>query len=454
MATKIQEKEIIRYKPYDQDIVIEVPLLLEELVKENALVRIVDEVVNRICIEKLSVYYSGKGCPPFHPLMLIKVWVYAFCNKVYTCRPLAKKLREDLGYMWLAGGQRPCFKTLSEFRGNRMEGMVEEVFKEVLLYLVEAGYVDLNDLYVDGSKWEANANRHKITWRKNTERYKLGVEARIEEILEQVKHLQSQEESVYGESDLKTHCSEEQIKLDLSSKELEQHIVKVSELVDRQSDKQQKRKVKSLLNKLSKETEKIKKYEEQERVLAGRNSYSQTDEDATAMRMKDDSLKPGYNVQISTSNQYIVNPTLHQNASDSVTLPPHIEQLEERVKDIVPADWSPDYTGDAGYGSEENYELLEEKQMEGYLKYPSWFAEKSGQIEKKIYNKHNWPYEQQGDYFICPQKKKLHFVEQRERVNQNGYTQHFKVYESEGCKGCPVFEDCRGERAGSKKGNQ
>lgn len=447
MSTKIQEKRKIRYKAYSQDVVIELPILLKEVVKDNVLVQIVNEVVDRIGLEKLSVYYSSRGCPAFHPLMLIKVWVYGFCNKVYTSRPLAKKLREDLCYMWLAGGQRPCFKTLSEFRGKRLQGMIEEIFKEVLRYLVQEDYVNLEDLYVDGSKWEANANKHKITWRKNTERYKLAVEERIVELLDEIAALQSKEDCKYGSKDLKSHGTQEQITLELSSKNLHAQIAKVNDLVDEEIDKKKKRKLKSMSNKLSKETEKIEKYEEQEVVLAGRNSYSQTDEDATAMRMKDDALKPGYNPQISTSNQYIVNATLHQNASDSVTLPSHIEKMEQRVSDIVSSDWSPDWTGDAGYGSEENYEILEVKQMGSYLKYPSWFAEHSGKIEKRIYNKYNWSYEERQDYFLCPEGKKLNFSERSERVNKNGYTQQFKVYESEGCKDCPVFEECRGERA-------
>ena len=75
--------------------------------------------------------------------MLIKVWVYGFCNKIYTSRPLARKIREDLCFIWLAGAQEPSFKTLSEFRGSRMQGMVEEIFKEVLLYLLEKEYIDL-----------------------------------------------------------------------------------------------------------------------------------------------------------------------------------------------------------------------------------------------------------------------------------------------------------------------
>lgn len=447
MSTNIQENREIRYKPYNQDIVVHLPVRLESVINKNVLVKVVDEVVNRIDVRKLSIYYSGIGCPPYYPLLLIKVWVYGFCNKIYTSRPLAKKIREDLCFMWLAGGSQPCFKTLSEFRGNRMEGMIEVIFKEVLLYLLEQDYIDLEDLYVDGSKWEANGNKHKIIWRKNTARYKAAVEQRVEELLAQIAELQRTEDIEYGLKDLKGCVKEEEIELRLNSEQLGKTIEQVNDLVSRKADKEVAKKMGSLTKKLIKEQAAIKKYEKQEEVLAGRNSYSKTDEEATAMRMKDDTLKPGYNPQITTSNQYIVNVSIHQNASDSVTFPVHVLQMEERVVDIVGPDWSPDWTGDAGYGSEENYELLEEKQMTAYLKYPSWYSEYSGQIKKKTYNKYNWTYNKDEDYYECPQGQKLVFLEWSERINRNGFKQKFKVYESESCKDCPVFKECRGERA-------
>ena len=453
MATKIEKKREIRYKPYNQDVVVHLPILLEEVVKDNVLVQIINEVVNQIDIYELSVYYSGKGCPPYFPLMLIKVWVYGFCNKIYTSRPLARKLRENLCFMWLAGGQKPCFKTLSEFRGNRMQGIIEVVFKQVLHYLVENDYVDLEDLYVDGSKWEANGNKHKIIWRKNTQRYKKAVEERIAALLNQFNEMQRAEDEQYGSRDLKGMGSEAEVKIALDSRTLHQKIQQVQDLVSEEVDKAQQRKLKSLAKKLAKETEKIEKYEKQEAILGGRNSYSKTDEDATGMRMKDDLLKPSYNPQISSSNQFIVNATLHQNSSDSVTLPSHIEKLEERVVDLVDSTWCPSMTTDAGYGSEENYEILAQKGIIGYVKYPSWYAEHTGEIKKRIYNKYNWAYDQAGDFFLCPQERKLQFLEWSERTNRNGYQQHFKVYECESCLNCPVFEKCRGDRA-SKETNR
>ncbi len=103
MQTKIVEKREIRYKPYNQDIVVHLPIRLEKVIKENVLVKIVDEVVERIDMTALSAYYTGIGRPAYHPKLLIKVWVYGFCNKIYTSRPLARKIKEDLCFIWLAG---------------------------------------------------------------------------------------------------------------------------------------------------------------------------------------------------------------------------------------------------------------------------------------------------------------------------------------------------------------
>jgi transposase len=134
----------------------------------------------------LESYYIGGGRSNYHPKMLIKVWLYGYCTKVYTSRPLSKALIEQLPFMWLAGGQSPCFKTLSDFRSNRLQGLIDDVFKEVLMMLLDQGYINLEDIYIDGSKWEANGNKHKVIWSKNTERYKAGVIERIEILLQEV----------------------------------------------------------------------------------------------------------------------------------------------------------------------------------------------------------------------------------------------------------------------------
>lgn len=444
--SKIGQKREIRYKSYDQNLQIDLPILLEELVKENSLVQIINEVVEHIELRELDRYYSRRGCPAYDPRMMIKVWIYGYCSQVYTSRPLAQKLREDLGFMWLAGGQQPCFKTLSDFRSKRMQGLVDKVFEQVLKYLVDQEYVNLNDLYIDGSKWEADGNRYKAIWRKNTERYKARVEDRIRDLLDQINELQRQEDNQYGKSDLRTHESESEVQIVLKSSELKQHIKELNEVIKQKQDDPAKS-VRRLNKKLSKEAEKLEKYEKQQVLLQGRNSYSKTDTDATFMRLKDDLLRPAYNVQISTSNQYIVNTTIHQNASDSVTLTGHLEELEKRLGNLIEPTWQPDATLDAGYGSEENYALLESKNITAYMKYPSWYQEKTGELAKKKYRRENWFYDPVEDYYLCPANKKLPFVEHRQVKTINGYERCLSIYECESCAGCAFFTDCRGEKA-------
>lgn len=443
MSTKIVEKGEIRFKAYSQDIVVDLPLQIKDLVKDNALAQLINEIVEKIELKELARYYSGLGRPAYHPKMMIKVWIYGYCTKVYTSRPLAEKLRQDLVFIWLSGGQRPCFKTLSEFRSCRMQGLIDEVLSTVLLYLVEHDYVNLDDLYVDGSKWEANANKHKIVWRKNTARYKEAVLKRITLLLEDWQALQQAEDATYGNKDLWSHQNSDQIELVLTSTDLQNRLSQLNESIEQQGEKKQKQSLEKIHRHLSKEQSKLAKYEEQEQLLDHRNSYSKTDADATALRMKDERLLAGYNVQITTSDQYIVNATMHQNGSDSPTLKPHIEKLEERVEDLVKPDWAPDYTADAGYGSEENYDLLDSKGYTSYVKYPLWYQEYSGQLAKKTFSSYNWPFNAEQDYYLCPNQQALLFKEEVIKKSANGYDRRIRIYESQSCLGCPLFEQCR-----------
>ena len=447
MGAKITEKSDIRFRTYAQDFTLHLPVLAADLVKENVLAQVINEVVEGIPMSELEVNYSKYGSPAYHPKMLIKVWTYAYCEKVYTSRPLAKKLREDVVFIWLSGNQRPDFKTLSNFRSVRMQGMIDVVFKTVLGYLVEQEYVDLEDLYIDGSKWEANNNKYKRVWRKNTERYKGGVLDRISELLEQYQELQLAEDAHYGNKDMSLHQPSEQISVILNSTDLQTAIERMENDIAAQSDTSRHKAMTKVKNGLDKELPKLCKYEKQETLLSGRNSYSKTDTDATMLRMKDEQLLPGYNVEMTTSNQFAIAGSIHQSASDSVTLPSHWKQVERNVSGLVAEDWKPSATADAGYGSEENYDLLAAKEVNAYVKYPLWYKEKTGQLAKRPFHLSNWAYDATEDIYECPNHRKLKFRETEIRISKNGYERTLRVYECESCEGCPFFKQCRGERA-------
>lgn len=182
--------------------------------------------------------------------------------------------------------------------------------------------------------------------------------------------------------------------------------------------------------------QRLKKYEEQERILNGRNSFSKTDNDAIFMRMKEDhmlngQLKPGYNVQIGTNNQFILNYSIHQSAGDTITLKENLEKFK-KIYGRMPQKT----IADAGYGSEENYEYLKENNIENYVKYNYFHKEQKRSFKKQIFRAENMPYDKEKDEYICPDNKKLKYKETVKRKSDTGYIQTLKIYECEDCTNC------------------
>lgn len=455
METKVTKKKIT-FKKYDQKQYVSVPIDIASFIAEGHIVRIIDGVVEAMDMSVLESYYTGGGCSSYHPKMLIKVWLYGYCTQIYTSRPLSKALNEQVPFMWLAGGQSPCFKTLSEFRGQRLQGLIDDVFKEVLLLLIEEGYINLEDIYVDGSKWEANGNKHKVVWAKNTERYKKAVLERIEGLLQEVQVLQAAEDAQYGSRHLESMGEGKAVSVVLNSEQVRNHIQSLQSLIaqkaDQAEDKTEKKEVQrltSLSKSLEKEQEKVEKYEQQEVILAGRNSYNQTDKDATMLRMKDEQLLPAYNVQHSTNNQYVTNYTVGQTASDSPTLPGHLDKLEQRLEGIAKPKQQ-NVSTDAGYGSEENYADLQRRCMVAYVKYPLFHQEQTGEILKSKFRRENFPYDAQNDTFTCPNNRKLIFDHEEKVKTKTGYEREIRVYQCESCQDCPFAAECKKTEHGER----
>ena len=104
------------FKPYVMNQAALLPPSYEELIPENHLVRIVNEAVEKIDLNPLLLQYKGGGTSSYHPKMLLKVLVYAYAEKIYSSRRIAKALRENIHYMWISGGSRPDFRTLNNLR--------------------------------------------------------------------------------------------------------------------------------------------------------------------------------------------------------------------------------------------------------------------------------------------------------------------------------------------------
>jgi transposase len=445
METKLNQNGQVRFIPYEKSSVVNLEVDAEVLFGPGHLVRIVSGFIDSIPISTLEKFYSGGGRSSYDPRMMLNVWLYGYCTGVYTSRTLARAMRESLPFIWLSGGMRPCFRTLAGFRSKRMQTMIDDVFTALMLMLIEQGYVDLSDLYVDGTKVEANCNVHKIVWKKSILGYKEAVLARIKALLQHIRSLQKVEDQQYGSRDFPEVGEGKNTESVLNSMEAQNYLQQVCLDIEQAGMMaQQKRELQQAAKKLDKEIAKLRKYEKQEQILAGRNSYTKTDLDACGMMLKDGRLHPAYNVSVSTQNQFILNYNISNNANDTIDFVPHMKRLGCRLESIGLLA-QPNVCADAAYGSEENYAYLEKNNMAAYLKFPLWYREKTGQLAKEIFRSESWRYDADNDRFTCPNGRDVVFTHESRTINQSNYEIVRRHYACTDCSDCPLAKECKHE---------
>ena len=425
----------VTFKQYAQNQPFLLPPTFDELIPENHLVRLVNSAIDKMKIDSMLVAYAGGGASTYHPKMLLKVIVYGYTQRLYSCRSIAKALRENIHFMWLSGSQHPDFRTINRFRSSRLKEHIDQVFASLMELLVEEGLVKLENYFLDGTKIEANANKYSFVWGKATRKFKARLQEQIKELLKQIDKSNEDENKQYGNKDFE-EVSQEPIsaeKLAEKVKELDQRLAKSPE------DKELKKAVKKIKEDYLPRTE---KYEQQEQILNGRNSYSKTDPDATFMRMKEDhmkngQLKPGYNLQAGTENQFILAYSIHHNPTDTLTLAPHIDQMK-RVLPKLPQN----LVADSGYGSQQNYELLEKEKLTAYVKYNYFHFEKTKKFKDDNFRVDNLAYDKEKDQYICPSGKVMKHIGTRKYVTEGNYKTTREIYQAEGCSGCSLRDQC------------
>ena len=420
------------FKPYNQHQIMMLPPSLDELISKDHPVRVVNDVINTINIEPLISAYKSTGCSSYHPQMLLKVLVYGYVSNVYSSRKLETSCKENINFMWLSAMNYPDHNTINRFRGVRLKEALREIFEQVVQLLAKEGLLSIEDVYTDGTKIEANANKYTFVWKKSIQTNKEKMKKQLAEIWDYAQNLADDEDRLPDPPDFTT----------IDSEKVKDTVDKLNKALSKKKDVPSK--VKAKMRYVTKNfPENIEKYERQEEILGQRNSFSKTDNDATFMMMKEDhmkngQLKPGYNVQISTSNQCIVNYTVHPNPTDTRTLESHIIQ-HEKSYGISPKS----ITADAGYGSEENYNILEQKEIRSFVKY-NMFDKQQHQVarDKTPFSSDKLYYQKESDSYICPIGQQMKFIGEFKRKNSTGFEQTIKRYQAKNCKSCPLNGTC------------
>lgn len=398
-------------------------------IPENHPVRLVNQVVDNLNIDHILAEYKGGGASSFHPRMLIKVLFYSYLCNIYSCRKIEKALEENIHFMWLSAHSTPDFRTINYFRAKRLKSHIQQLFADVVKLLQEEGYLSLQVQYIDGTKIESASNRYTFVWKGSVEKNKVKLETKIQSVLAEI-------EGQIKAEQCQTEVTETPKPID--SRELREKLQQLNSKLKESTKATQKQ-----LKQLQQEhLPRLEKYEQQLQTLEDRNSYSKTDPDASFMRLKDDhmqngQLKPAYNVQISTENQFITHYSIHQTAVDTTTLKEHLESFEDHYHTQ-----SKEVVADAGYGSEENYELLEEKSIEAYVKYNYFHKEQKRSYKQNPFLVSALYYNSLHDFYVCPMGQRMECVGKGKRVSRNGYESQVTYYKAKRCEGCPLRGMC------------
>ena len=423
---------------------------------------------------------SDKGRTGYNPIMMYAVVTYANMRGVRSVDRIVELCERDLAFIWLTHGQKPKRDAFYGFKGKKLTSeILDDLNYQFLLRLQKEGLVTLKELFIDGTKIEANANRYTFVWRGTINYHLAGLLDSIE--LNFARYNTFLQENGYGpkydignaqmfviegmdkvrsviEKNRKRKLSKHKklanntvIEIDncspLEILKLQKNLstIATGEGIEFVYGKgKRKPEIQQLYEELEHLGQRLMGYKECFEIMGkDRNSYSKTDLEATFMRMKEDhmlngQLKPAYNVQIAVENYFIVHGYVSNDRTDYNTLIPVLEKHQEAFGSVLE-----EVTADSGYCSEKNLLYLKEKGIESYIKLQDHEKRKTRAYAEDISKYYNMKVEvfEDEQFYICHDGRELRHI-RTETKEQDGYTQTFEVYGCADCSGCEHKARC------------
>ena len=416
------------------------PLFITDVLDICDSVLAFDKIMEEIEISKYlkPEPYNKMGRPGYNRVNMLKTVLFGFMDTGYaSLRELEDRCKTNIRYMYLMDYETPTYRSFSYFINEEIKESVQDIFKAVMEYIGKKEGVDFQHLYIDGSKFEANANKYTWVWKKSTEKSRYRLFARITDLFTQMNDtlaytgLKIETNIEYTPDGLEVVLNRYAFICHVDEKNF------VSGCGHRKSQEQR------YYEKLKEYMEKLREYVVKIQICGpDRNGYSKTDPDATFMRMKkdymgNDQLLPAYNIQIGVADEYIAVVDVMQHRSDMDCFIPLMEKFHEIYG------FYPKYPiADAGYGSFNNYLFCEEHGMEKYMKFPMYKKETTDEkYHDDPFRAVNFKRNENGE-LICPNGKAFHFAYRRP-LKGNRYGRQEEYYTCEDCSECPYAEQCK-----------
>jgi len=332
------------FRPYEPDQLLLMPPSLADWVPEDHLARFVRDIVENLDLRAIEdTYTEERGYPPYDPRMMVTVLLYAYCTGTYSSRKIAAKLVDSVAFRFLAAGNQPDFRTVSEFRRRHGEALAG-LFVQGLRLCRQAGLVKLGRVAVDGTKIKANASKHKAMSYGRMRTQEAALEQEVRGLLQQAEAADQEEDARHGR--------------DRRGDELP------AELARRESRLQKIREARAALEAEAQAQARAEGKPPDDAVPPDKAQRNFTDPEAKIQKTSDGFVQ-GYNAQIAVDAspaQIIVAQLVTAASPDVQQLVPVVtavtQGLRRRPEQVL---------ADAGYWSESNVVALEAKGIEPFI---------------------------------------------------------------------------------------
>ena len=332
------------YRPYlpEQDLLL--PPSLREWLPEDHLAYFVSDLIDQLDLSAITTVYEDeeRGYPPYHPVMLTKVLVYAYCVGVFSSRRIQRRLAEDVGFRVLAAGNEPDFRTIADFRKKHL-ATLNGFFEQVLRLARELGAPRVGRVALDGSKVKANASKHKAMSYGRMREKQQQLREEVQQLLAQAEAADAAEDAEYG--------------ADRRGDELP------AELQRRESRLKRIREAKRVLEARAKDEATAAGQPAESAKPDAKTQYNFTDPESRIMKGPDGFVQ-AYNVQVAVDEvlQLIVGQAVTQETNDKRQLLPMITVIERQSGDTPTQ-----LLADAGYCSEVNLAAIADTTIDAYI---------------------------------------------------------------------------------------
>lgn len=362
----------------------------------------------------------------------------AIHGKLISLRDLERECRYDVRFQCLLNGDRPSYKTFERFINEELCLSIEQLLEKLNLYILDHTYICRDILYIDGTKFEAYANKMTFVWKKATDKFYARNWAKAINTIQALNKYFKEKEIEIRYSILKKPSFMYLLKI---TDKLEDYAESIGLLFVHGKGKR-KSEIQRLYEQLAECAMKMMKYEIHYDLFQGRNSFSKTDPDAAFLHMKYDYynhtnvFKPGYNVQMGVMDGYIMSILINTDANDVRSFEATLEKYKEMY-----GTYPKGVCADAGYGSKHNYKFCDRNGITPYIKYPSYEKEQKKRTEKNKFR--SIQFERDENHMpICPAGHAFGIEKMYIRNDENQIPETFIMTRNTHCQECPMKSKC------------